>query len=429
VDCGAPGVGSLCYNARAGVVYGATQYGPFFAISAESNKVVSSTPFDFPIWVVFDSLDNKAYCFVRTPDYDTLMVMDGTTHSRIGQIPLEWADRGVWDPDNDRLYVGMGELDKIAVIDCRGDTVVAKIHVGQYPMGITLNRQHQKLYVLNMNSESVTIIDLVTNEVIRTIRLGNVPQAGCYSSVADKYYCGGDREVVVIDGVGDTVMSRVPVADLPSSMLESPAHGVVMVGVHDTMLTLDVGPDTVLYRMRVGVEPNGMVWSSATDQVYCAVSGGRVAVFPGGGERVALSVPVGSYSYPFAVALAPEHGRLYVGCLNTRYVYVIRDTASAIEEPGFGPTCSPQAARASPNPFSSRVSVECPASPGSGRMALVCAADGRVVRRLLSISAREGVWRWTWDGKNDSGEEVPEGVYLVSTGHDNLYKTAVVKLK
>jgi len=158
VDCGATGVGSLCYNPRAGVIYGAavgSGYGPFFAISAESNKVVSSTPFDYPITVVFDSLDNKAYCFVRTPDDDTLMVMDGTTHRRIGQIPLEWADLGVWNPDNDRLYVGMGDLDKIAVIDCRGDTVVTKIRVGQYPVGLTLNRRHQKLYVLNTNGESV----------------------------------------------------------------------------------------------------------------------------------------------------------------------------------------------------------------------------------------------------------------------------------
>lgn len=130
VNCGGRLVGSLAYNPLANVVYGTSEDGPFFAISADSNKLVSSTWFDHPVKVVYDSIDNKAYCIVRTADYDTIMVMDGTTHQRIGGIPLEWCNRAVWNPDNDRLYVTMDWVNKVAAIDCRADTVITEIPVG-----------------------------------------------------------------------------------------------------------------------------------------------------------------------------------------------------------------------------------------------------------------------------------------------------------
>jgi YVTN family beta-propeller protein len=419
VDCGANGAGSLCYNSMAGVVYGAAQYGPFFAISAESNKVVSSTAFDFPIWVVYDSLDNKAYCFVRTNDYDTLMVMDGTTHRRIGQIPLEWADRGVWNPDNNRLYVTMGEMDKVAVVDCSGDTVIAMIRTGQYPLGITLNRQHQKLYVLNTDGESMSIINLITNEVIRTIRLNNVPQAGCYSTVADKYYCGLSREVDVIDGVGDTVMSRVAVADVPTAMVENPMHDLVLVAVGDSVLAVSTSADTVVARLQVGRHPWNLVWSSTTDQVYTANYSQDVTALAGDGSQVRRVVPVGHD--PHALALAPGHGRLYVGHLGSRFVYVIRDTVSGVqEEPPAGPRlCA--GLTASPNPFRRQVTVECgPNETG----VLVYARDGRVVADMR-LSPNHG--RYSWDGRTASGEEAPSGVYFAVT-RSGVHRARMVKL-
>jgi len=427
VDCGASGVGSLCFNPTAGVVYGVAQYGSFFAISADSNKIVSSTPFDYPAWVEYDSLDNKAYCFVHTRDYDTIMVMDGTTHRRIGQIPLYWANRGIWNPDNDRLYVSTGEDNKVVVIDCKADTVLSEIRVGRYPIRMTLNRRHQKLYVLNTNSESVSIVDLVTNEVIRTIRLSNVPDAGCYSAVGDRFFCGLAYEVVVIDGAADTVVRSVAISGSSFAMTEVPAHGLMMVSVEDgSLLVFSASGDSVMFHIEVGDYARSLVWSAVTDQVYGANFSNNVAVITGDGSRLVCILPVGLR--PYSLALATGFGRLYVGHTSSRFVYVIRDTASAIEEPASGP--SPlRVARAYPNPFLTGVTISSSTALGPGRIARVYSPDGREVRRLESRSALGGESVWSWDGRNEQGEEAPRGVYLVSIGRDNLSRTAVVKLR
>jgi YVTN family beta-propeller protein len=407
IDCGGAGVGSLCYNQRAGVIYGASEYGPFFAISADSNRTVSSTLFDYPVWVVYDSIDNKAYCIVTTEAYDTIMVMDGWTHQRIGAIPLEWGTRAVWNPDNDRLYVSMDEENRVAVIDCHTNAVLCEIPVGESPVGLVLNRPHQKLYVQNTNSDNVSIIDLNTNQVIRTIAVGNSPEAACYSNVADKYYCGRYQSIIVVDGGSDSVLSQVPVADAPAAMVECPAHGLVMVAVGDSVLAVSTSADSVVSRLQVGQHPWAVVWSASTDQVYTVNYSNDVAVLAGDGSRVRCVVPVGLH--PFALALAPGYGRLYVGHVGSRFVYVIRDTASGIQEEGsFGPPAA--LLRARPNPFTRSVAIVWNSTARGGDVARVYARDGRSVREAR-IPA--GETRWVWDGRDGSGADVPAGVYTV----------------
>jgi YVTN family beta-propeller protein len=417
IDCGAR-LGRLCYNTRSSVVYGADDYGMFVAISAESNKVVSSTPFYACTWVEYDSLDNKAYCFVRTPDYDTLMVMDGTTHKRIGQIPIEWAGVGVWNPDNNRLYVTMGEEDKVAVVDCSRDSIIAKIRTGQYPLCLSLNRRHQKLYACNNDGESVSIVDLATNEVTRTIRLGNVPNAGCYSTVADKFYCGGNAEVVVIDGAGDTVVARVPCGSLPTAMAESPAHGLVMVVVDDSVLVVNTSTDSIASRLKAGSHPYSIIWSPRTDLAYTANYSRDVTVIAGDGSGVLTMLQVGLD--PAALVLAPDFGRLYVGHASDRFLYVIRDTASGIHE---GPPshCGPRIDVAKPNPFRRQVSIECGSDAGG---VAVHAQDGGMVAKMQRSS---GHGRYTWNGRTASGAEVPSGVYFAVT-RSGACRVRMVKL-
>jgi len=424
IDCGGRSVHSLCYNSRAGVVYGATYDGPFFAISAESNKVVSSTPVKHPHWVVYDSLDNKAYCLTLA---GTIMVVDGATHGRIGQIAEVWGSCGVWNPDNDRLYVSSYFDNEVVVIDCRGDTVLCRIRVGRDPISVTLNRRRQKLYVLNTDSESVSIIDLVTNRVIRTIRLSDdMPYAGCYSADADRYFCCSGHEVFVIDGVGDTVTGRVRVSERTCALAEIPTHGLVMVAAGESVMTFTARGDSVVSRLRAGHNPRALLWSAQTDRVYAANYPEDLAVITGDGSRVVRTVPVGDA--PLSLALAPAYQRLYVGHMNGRFVYVIRDTASGIGEPRSARTPLPQAVNASPSPFTTKVVFRSSAGVRCGRVTVVCSSDGRVVRRLASVCGRGGEPVWSWDGRNEQGEEAPRGVYLVSMAGDEN-RTAVIKLK
>jgi len=336
VDVGGAWVGSLCYNSRAGVVYGASEDGVCFAISCDSDKVISLVPAPGALSVCYDSLDNKAYCVTQGgSNSDTVIVIDGATHTRIGAIPVWWAVQAVWNPDNDRVYVSTDEYNKVVVIDCRGDSVLCEIAVGQSPIGLTLNRRHQKLYVQNTNDASVSVVDLNTNQVLRTIQVYNVPVSGWFSEPADKYYCGRYGGVVIIDGAGDSVVQAIFFPASPEAVAGSDVHGRVFAGLStgtsDSVAALDMQGDTVVAMLRVGREPTSLAWSARSDLVYCASGvSDNLSVIAGDGSRILKTVTVSSF--PAVLLSVPEFKRVYVGHSNTRLVYVVRDTSEGIAE-------------------------------------------------------------------------------------------------
>jgi hypothetical protein len=187
IDVGGAWVGSLAYNSREDVLYGASEDGVFFAISCDSNKVIGSLPLHDAFAVAYDSIDNKAYC--TSPD--SLLVVDGVMHARIKSMPMEGATLPVWDEVSSRLYVSCQTVNRVAVLDCATDSLLSYISVGACPMQMYLNDSGRRLYVQNYDAGTVSIIDLrmtassrlSTSAAIRTpdttarARASSIPQA------------------------------------------------------------------------------------------------------------------------------------------------------------------------------------------------------------------------------------------------------------
>ena len=161
-------------------------------------------------------------------------------------------------------------------------------------------------------------------------------------------------------------------------------------------------------------EPSGLVYSASSwsDEVY---------VLTDNGARILTTLQVGDY--PFVFAIAPRHDRLYVGHLNGRYVYVLRDTSAAIAEPR-SPCLGVRGVTVTPNPFSHSAALVWNSPTMVGDAVRVYAQDGRLVRQA-QIPAGEA--RWVWDGRDDSGAALPPGVYVLET--EPGVRAKVVKLK
>ena len=212
IDVGAAWVGSLVYNSREDVLYGASEDGIFFAISCDSNKLIESFPLQRALAVTYDSIDNKAYCtFYNTQADDSLLVVDGVTHTRIKSLPMDGATTPVWDPASDRVYVSCQSTNKVAVVDCATDSLLTYIPVGACPIKMYINTLRRKLYVLNSDEGSISVVNMTTDQVIKTLVVGGYPNAGYYSRSADRFYCDGPQEqCVVVGGQSDTIVARIP---------------------------------------------------------------------------------------------------------------------------------------------------------------------------------------------------------------------------
>jgi YVTN family beta-propeller protein len=434
IDVGGAWVGSLAYNPAARVIYGASQSSYyFFAISCDSHKVISSIYRQMPMYIAYDSIDGKAYFTQRTQDIDSVIVVDGVTHRYLKGIPLLWATVPVWDAVSDRLYVSCADENEVGVIDCATDSVIGRIRVGQGPIRMDMNSQGRKLYVRNGMGESVSIIDMQTNQLIRTIPLGNVPTAGCFCLSTGKYYCGADG-IYVIDGAGDTVVAHIPlhVGTAVLAMAAVEAHSLVMAcgytGQGDSVFVIDALSDTVVRALPASRQPRALLWSSTTDLVYCARgSCDSVSVIRGDGSRVAEVIPVGLG--PFALTLAPELGRVYLGHLGSDFVYVLRDTVTGVAEPAAAAISLSSLIVASPNPFTRTVAIRCGVRLAPGAGIYVFSQDGRQVRRLApNLTLPGSPTTSAWDGKDEYGRCVPRGVYLAVVEGQAGVRAKLVKL-
>ncbi|MBM3315344.1 hypothetical protein FJY71_05840, partial [candidate division WOR-3 bacterium] len=226
IDVSGAWVYSLCYNSTADVVYGAGE-SRVFAIACSSNAVVSSFWAQSPFDVCYDSTDNKAYC---TRNAQGVVVIDGNTHQRLRELPLDEAAVPVWDAATDRLYVSCMNNNEVAVIDCRTDSVVATIHVPDDPGRMYVNPLRRKLYVLR--SESVSILDITTNRLIRTLPAASY-QAGCYVPSVDRFFFQESCSIAALDGQADSVVGRAVFYGAAESMVWSVQHDLLMVGAYN----------------------------------------------------------------------------------------------------------------------------------------------------------------------------------------------------
>jgi len=431
---GVPGawVGSLAYNSREDVLYGASEDGPFFTIRCSDNRSIAWFSLGHAYCICYDSLDNKAYCTFTGSSADSLAVIDGRTHFRIKALPMEGSSEPVWDPVSNRVYVSCQTTGQVAVVDCTTDSLLMYIPVGWCPMKMYINTLRRKLYVLNYDDGTVSVVDMATNQVIKSVEVGGTPNSGYYCRRVDKFYSDGSYgTVAVIDGLSDSVVTRILLPDngWAHSMAGDELTATVVLGVdsyvYSRVYFVHAPSDSVISTQPTGREPSAVLVNPTSGLVYSAnAMSNNVSVMTGNGSQVVNTLPVGDY--PFVLKAVPRHDRIYVGHVSTGRVYVIRDTVRRRPD---GQPAVPDTAtglRLEPNPFLSCLRITCGPDVAARRVA-IWSDEGRLVRVLTQARQGNGALRLAWDGRDSRGRQVCSGVYFVAS--DRGVRAKVVKLE
>ncbi len=416
IDVGGSWVGSMAYNSREDVVYGASESGrQVFAIDCATNRIVGSIPVRSPLRVVYDSLDNKAYVTVYNYETcDSVLVIDGATHQRLRMIPVRGATDLVWDRVYNRVYVSCDAQWDVKVIDCRTDAVIATIRTGDGPLKMHINPRRRKLYVQNYDEGTIAVIDMTRNEVVRSIRVRQGTESGAYDESSDTYWVGLRDRAVVIDCATDSVIAEIATGiDRNVYSVATDGVGRVMLCVTGTnvLLTYDCYTRALLSSVPIGSEPRSVVWNAGRSLLYVANSMSNcVSAVSGDGSMLLASLPV--QNCPSAMAYSNAARRVYVGHSNTRLVYVLRDEADAAprRSPVGGEAAT--SARLLSTPFNGVASIAIEGRLETRGELQVFSSAGKCIRRLSPASVEPGCSVWRWDGRDEQGREAPAGVYL-----------------
>ena len=222
-----------------------------------------------------------------------------------------------------RIYVanftGLGRQGTVSVLDSStGEAVVPPIPVGLAPNGAAYNPANGMVYVANRDSNNVSVINTVTNQVVATIPVGNMPNGVAVDPSTDRIYVAnwGSNNVSVVSGASNTVIATPATGSEPAMIAVNPETNRVYVSNHgsNSVTVIRSSDNMVIQTIAVSTAaPYGITVNPTANRLYVAgIVGGRIAVIDGvTGSILRTTAPPGDF-HPWQVAANGSTGRVFV---------------------------------------------------------------------------------------------------------------------
>jgi len=283
---------ALCYNPVSNKLYvGGADSPSIDIIDCDGDSVVTSFGLDegAPVFFLFDSVDNRVFCF---PDYGrSFSAISGTGDTIDGMVKLGvnmyyLENPAGYAPQQNRLYVRGRSSSDLYVVDAAALDVIGAIQMYPDPSLGCYVEPSDKLYVSDEESGLIAVINCATDSLERRIFTpGTELGPPVYCSVSNKLYYTADLNsgsgLVVVDCAGDSFEAALPVqTDMTATMVYNPAMDrIYWYGMFEdtTILVVDCAGDSIVARVQVGGYPTALACNPDSNRVYCAANHGDSA--------------------------------------------------------------------------------------------------------------------------------------------------------
>jgi YVTN family beta-propeller protein len=250
------------------------------------------------------------------------------------------------DAGTNRIYITNLRSDAVSVIDGQKDSILTDIKVGEFPSAIAVNPDSGRLFVANKDSDAVSVIDGSTNAVIANIPVGvgakpvdiaiDPNEEGINSLI---FVSNSDSDTVsVIDGSTNAVIATIKARQEPVDVAVNPITNRLYianyqnntVSVIDYYLSKNQGlKNETIANIQVGDGPESIDFNPITNRLYVSNSDSdTVSVIDGSTNAVIANIPVGTN--PYGVAVNTDANLIYVANYLSNTVSVIDGSTNRV---------------------------------------------------------------------------------------------------
>ena len=210
-----------------------------------------------------------------------------------------FTDYLIISPETHRLYAGYRTENKLVVIDTQTNTVVDSIGGLARVCSVALVPERKLGFTTNRGDDTVGVIDLTNNKLLRRIPGGHGPDATIYNSAA-KLVCVSNHEgrsITLIDSVTEK-SKTIPLGGLAEYVQTDPKSGLIYQNLEDTSecVVIDPRKDSVLarYKTAPGHEPTGLALDAEHHRLFVACSNEKLVVLDSETGKLITSLPIGA---------------------------------------------------------------------------------------------------------------------------------------
>jgi YVTN family beta-propeller protein len=264
---------ALAINETTNRIYVANNGGGSVSVIDGSNDAVVATVNvgALPYVLAVNPVTNKI--FVSNTFSDKITLIDGATNA-MSTVKAGSADSIVIDATRDRAYLIGWEGTSLTVLDSKL-AIVGKIKMGgMHLWGMAVDEAAGKLYVTRAGSAELAVVEEASGSVTN-IATGATPCAVAINSATKRIYVvnhEGDS-VTVVDEADGKLVATVVVGEKPQGIaIDAKANRIYVANVHgDSVSVIDGARNAVIETLRTGHNPYALTVNEATARLYAAL--------------------------------------------------------------------------------------------------------------------------------------------------------------
>lgn len=211
-------------------------------------------------------------------------VLDADSFSLIGIIADTPGVHGVAiAPEAGRGYISAGKADMAIAFDLKTLKAIGEIKVGKKPDAIIYEPLTKRIYVMNGDSDNITVLNSKDGSVAGTIDLGGGPEFAVSDGKGNLYVnLEEQNETLHIDVNSLKVKDRWPLAPCatPTSLAMDTENRRLFVGCRSKQLAvLDADSGKIVFTAPIGERVDAAAFDGKTRLVYLSTGDGKVFVF------------------------------------------------------------------------------------------------------------------------------------------------------
>lgn len=228
----------------------------------------------------------------------------------------------------------------VSVINLSTNTVSATIKVGGWPFGVSCSSDGTKVYVVNKADNSISVINTSTNTVSAIISgIGTELYGIAVSPDGTKVYVvnsNANGKVTVIDAVLNIFSDTIAIGSYPTGIAVSPDGSKVYVTNYNdnTISVINTVANTVSTTITVGANPQYVAVSPNGNTLYVAnygIGGNTVSVVNTATNAVTTTIDLNNEMWgAYSIALTPDGAKAYVVNYLENLVSVINTATNTV---------------------------------------------------------------------------------------------------
>jgi len=317
-------------------------------IDLTNNKVITTFPVGTsPAGLALSPDQSRLY--VAESGDNTLTVINTSTNTVAATISVGNSPYAVAvSPDGKNVYVSNNQDNTVSIIDATTDKVTGTVKVGESPWGIKTNPLTGDVYVLNQYDGTVSVIS--GSNVKAVIPVGDTPAIGlAVSPDGARLYVANvnSNNVSVIDTASDTVVSSIDLGNSPDGVAFSPDGRYVYVTVlgDQVVSVIQASNNNVInsfnvhFPASVAVKPDGKA-------IYVSdITDGRLVALDASNGSELANISFGDYLSDIAVASINISAFMPEGTPTPSANASVTPSPSASPTPTSSPSVHPTTAR------------------------------------------------------------------------------------